>query len=182
MTDSESKAKADTAGALYEFVGGQINRLEHRPNEKAVWRHAFARGLYEGQSSLKAWSLLQRDIPDELLEKYPAGKAEIAAYIALAAYAACGSHKSGISLGEAAGKAGGGMRERFTRVELSADIESLWANLKAPLRIISSKGGSGIDYRLLAKDVFYWQKDSLKAAMYWERNYYRDNKKNKEED
>lgn len=182
MTDSGSKAKADTAGALYEFVGRQIGRLEHRPGEKAAWRHAFAGGLHDGQSSLKAWSLLQRDIPDELLERYPAGKAEMAAYIALAAYAACGSHKSGVSLGEAAGKAGGGMRERFTRVELSADIESLWANLKAPLRIISSKGGPGIDYRLLAKDVYYWQKDSLKTAMYWERNYYGSNKENKEED
>ena len=138
--------------------------------EKAVWRHAFAKGVCD---DTKAWSLLERDIPIEL-----AGKAEIpsyaenAVYMAIAAYAACGSHAGNITLGQAAAALGDNARDRFTRLEKSRSLDELWRNLKGLLRLISSKNGTGLDYSLLAQELTTWQFDSIKAIRKWERDFY----------
>lgn len=180
-TDTKNTAGKETACVLYDFVGKKICELESAPAEKAVWRHAFAKPLFEGQYPIKAWALLQRDIPGELLGKRPAGYAEMAAYITIAAYAACGSHSSGKGLAEAAGKLGSNSRDRFTRLELSGDIDELWGNMKSLLRLIASNKETGIDYRLLAKDIFYWQANRTRTVLYWEKSYYRKDKESKEE-
>ena len=138
--------------------------------EKAVWRHAFAKPVCE---DLKAWSLLERDIPDEL-----AGRSgmpsytENAAYMAISAFAACGSHAQGITLGKAAAALEQNSRDRFTRLEKSRNVDELWRNLKGLLRLITSKKGTGLDYGLLAKELTDWQFDSIKAIRKWERDFY----------
>lgn len=141
--------------------------------EKAVWRHAFGKPVCE---DIKAWSLLIKDIPDELsgIEDSPS-YAENAIYMAISAFAACGAQVDKISLGQAAAKLGDSSRGRFTRLERARTIDDLWNNLKPLLRLICSKKGSGLDYCLLAKELTKWQFDSLSTVRKWERDYYSAN-------
>ena len=157
-----------------EFVSNRINMLaidkSDSKGEKAIWRHAFAKKACE---DMKAWSLLQRDIPDELAGS--AGKpsyVENAAYMAIAAYAACGSNASKVTLGQAAAGLGDNARERFTRLEKARTLDELWIGLKGLLRLISSNKGTGIDYAGLAQELIDWQFDSIQAVRKWERDYY----------
>ena len=175
---SEEK-KPDTAASIYSCVAKGISRLDtdypirQAGSEKPIWRHAFGKEVCE---DIKAWGLLQRDLPEDLSRKcgLPSYE-ENAVYMAVAAYAACGSQKSGVTLGMAA--AGAGARDRLTRLENSSDIDEFWRNLKDILRLITSKKGTGIDYRLLAKDIYFWQIDHVKAAINFERDYYKKGEK-----
>ncbi len=156
------------------FVSGRIRMLSadrsDAKGEKPIWRHAFAKPVCE---DLAAWSLLQRDIPENLAGM--GGRpscTENAAYMALAAFAACGANTEKVSLGQAAASLESNARDRFTRLEKSRTLDELWRNLKSLLTLISSKKGTGVDYGLLAKDLADWQFDSLKTVRKWERDYY----------
>lgn len=138
--------------------------------EKATWRHAFARKVCE---DLKAWSLLVRDMPEDMAAKGGTPSyAENAAYMAISSYAACGAQNEGVTLGEAVASLGETSRDRFTRLERSRTVSELWRNLKPLMRLIGSKKGIGIDYSLLAKDLMRWQSDPIEAIRKWERDYY----------
>ena len=102
---------------------------------------------------------------------------ENAIYMAIAAYAACGSNVENVSLGQAASALGDSSRNRFTRLEKSRSLNELWMNLKSILRLISSKKGTGLDYGLLARDITDWQFDSIRTIRKWERDYYHKNTK-----
>jgi CRISPR type I-E-associated protein CasB/Cse2 len=163
--------------ALYRLSSGQNGNKpskQRAPAERAVWRHAFAKGVCE---DIKAWGLLQRDLPEELKREYglPSYE-EKAVYMAIAAYAACGSHTENVTLGAAAAEIDA--RDRFTRLENSDDIDEFWRNIKDLLRLISSKKGPGVDYKLLAVSIYYWQFDHIKGAIRLERDYYKKGEKN----
>ena len=161
-----------------EFVLSMIRKLSidrsDSKGEKAIWRHAFAKPVCE---DVKAWSLLERDIPDELagtggMPSYM----ENAAYMSIAAFAACGSNKERVSLGQAAAALGVNSRDRFTRLEKSRTLDELWRNLKSLLRLISSNKGPGLDYSILARDIADWQFERIRAIRKWERDYYHNSK------
>lgn len=161
--------------SVRSFVAGQIAYLSSgRPaaaGEKAVWRHAFAGGICD---HVDGWGLLMRDIPEELsgINGTPS-RAEKAAYMALSAYAACGRHTNGISIGQAASALGGTSRTRFMRLEKAKTLDDLWRYLKPVLRPISSGKTNGLDYALLARDLNEWQYDRLAVVRKWEREYCR---------
>lgn len=164
---------------ISSFVSKRIKVLSldqaDAKGEKAVWRHAFAKPVCE---DMKAWSLLERDIPEELTGKTGTPSySENAAYMAIAAYAACGTHAENVSLGQASAALGDNARVRFTRLEKSRTLDELWRNLKGLLRLISSKNGTGLDYGLLAKELTDWQFDSIKVIRKWERDFYYKNSK-----
>ena len=175
---SEEK-KPDTAADIYSCVARGISRLDGDPKksgssirqakaEKPIWRHAFSGDVCE---DIRAWGLLQRNMPEGLRREYgPPSYEENAIFMAMAAYAACGSHADGVSLGKAAAYVDA--RERFTRLENSSDINEFWRNLKDLLRLITSKKGIGVDYRLLAKSIYFWQFDHVREAINLEREYY----------
>lgn len=144
--------------------------------EKAIWRHAFAKSVCE---DLNAWSLLIRDMPEALAGAGgKPSKTEKAAFMAIAAFAACGSNKKNVSLGQAAAALGPTSRDRFTRFEKSRTIEELWRNVKNLLRLISSEKGTGLDYGLLAKELTNWQFNRIETIRKWERDYYTITNKN----
>ena len=161
------------------FVRDKINILtidrSDSKGEKAVWRHAFARNVCE---DMRAWSLLQRDIPTDLAGRggYPSFT-ENAAYMAIAAFAACGSNTKDITLGQAVSALGDSARDRFTRLEKSRTLDEMWRNLKDMLKLISSKRGTGLDYSVLAKELTDWQFDHLRTIRKWERDYYKNSKR-----
>ena len=134
------KEKKVTVGS---FVANRIKMISldksDAKGEAAVWRHAFAKPVCE---DMKAWSLLERDIPQELagFSGKPTEK-ENAAYMAISAFAACGSNTPTVSLGQAVAALGENSRQRFTRLEKSKTINELWMNLKGLLRLVSSKNG-----------------------------------------
>lgn len=166
--DTDGKAKVKS------FVSSKIKILSidksDSKGEKAIWRHAFAKSVCE---DIKAWALLERDIPEEFVGRTcTPSYMENAIYMAIAAYAACGSNVDNISLGQAAAALGENSRGRFTRLEKSHTMDELWMNLKSILRLISSKKGTGLDYGLLAKDLVDWQFDSIRTIRKWERDYY----------
>ena len=157
-----------------EYVLRMIRKLSidksDSKGEKAIWRHAFAKSICE---DVKAWSLLERDIPNELAGTGGTPSyTENAAYMAIAAFAACGSNKEMVSLGQAAAALGDNSRDRFTRLEKSRTLDELWRNMKNLLRLISSNKGTGLDYSLLARDLTDWQFDPIKTVRKWERDYY----------
>ena len=171
--DTEGKTK------IRSFVSSRIKILSINKSdskgEKAIWRHAFAKPVCE---DIKGWSLLERDIPGDLVGKTGTPSyVENAIYMAIAAYAACGSNMENVSLGQAAAALGDSSRNRFTRLEKSRSLNELWMNLKSILRLISSKKGTGLDYGLLARDIADWQYDSIRTIRKWERDYYHKNTK-----
>ena len=171
--DTEKKAEVKS------FVSSRIiilsiNKSDSK-GEKAIWRHAFAKSVCE---DIKAWALLERDIPEELTGKTGTPSyMENGIYMAIAAYAACGSNVDNVSLGQAAAALGESSRDRFTRLEKARSLNELWMHLKSILRLISSKKGTGLDYGLLAKDLVDWQFDSIRTIRKWERDYYHKNTK-----
>ena len=171
--DTEGKTK------IRSYVSSRIKILSidksDLKGEKAIWRHAFAKPVCE---DIKAWSLLERDIPGDFAGKTGTPSyVENAIYMAIAAYAACGSNAENVSLGQAAAALGDSSRDRFTRLEKSRSLNELWMNLKSILRLISSKKGTGLDYGLLARDITDWQFDSIRTIRKWERDYYHKNTK-----
>ena len=164
---SKRRTIRSCVSSMIERLNGESQKAK---SEKAAWRHAFADPIC---GNIKAWGLLQRDMPKDLKREYgDASYEEKAVYMAVAAYAACGAKTDNMTLGSAAAVLGPGHRERFTRLENSPDIDTLWRNLKDILRLISSKNGKGIDYGLLACDLYDWQFNRVTAARNWERNYY----------
>ena len=165
------------------FVAGRIKILSldksDSKEEKAVWRHAFPKAVCE---DIKAWALLERDIPDTLIGKRDLPSySENAAYMSLSAFCACGMNSESISLGRAAAALGDRSRGRFTRLEKSRNLNEFWMNLKCLLRLICSNKGTGIDYGILAKEITDWQFDRIRTVRRWERDYYHsDSKKTKE--
>lgn len=164
---------------VFNFTNYYIRKLSANSGDMAIWRHAFAKGVCE---DIKAWSLLQKDIPSELT-RYSKPEipsyAENAVYMALSAYAACGAHAEGISFGHSAKALGDNARGRFSRLEMSNSIDKMWRNLKDIMRLISSQKGVGIDYGLLAKDLYDWQFDHIPTVRKWESEYYRSDLKKK---
>ncbi len=169
---------ADKKIPVSTFVSSRIAMLSidrsDSKGEKAVWRHAFAKPVCE---DISAWSLLQRDIPEHLAgSNGNPSFTENASYMAIAGFAACGSHTEKVSLGQAVASLGDTSRGRFTRLERSRTLDELWRDLKDLLRLISSKKGTGLDYGLLAKDLTDWQFDAMRTIRKWERDYYANSK------
>lgn len=156
--------------AIWSFVSEMTEHLKNKgwAAEKAVWRHAFASQIC---GDIKAWGLLQRDLPDALKGRgeYPSYE-EKAVYMALSAFAARENNAAGVSLGTFAARLGN-KRDRFTRLENSEDIDILWRNLKDFLRFVNPE--CGIDYAKLACDLYEWQCFGRTGiARRWEREYY----------
>ena len=123
-----------------------------------------------------AWASLMASIPEELMNKgtYGPGLYEKSAYITFMIFADAREHTPGRSIGHAAGQSGSSVcRTRLTRIEDSPDEEVLTANLRTMIKMLA-KNGIGVDYGMLARDIFYilQNKDKrIETMQRWERDY-----------
>ena len=147
------------------------------------------------------WGMLFDDLPEKMLGKYgKPSKEEWAIYDALTLYALHQQGKDpkienvnikGISLGNAACKlvyAQGGTEDdrervsrRFNQLALADDIEDLTYYLRTFIPLLRGEG-IGLDYAMLAEDVFLCQTESGRASvrLRWGQDYYSSNHKEEE--
>lgn len=121
----------------------------------------------------EVWEITLDGLPDLLSGRYYDGAyhpsdSERAVHAALTIYAvqAQGSstspHVIGISLGEAAGKLSASMKgndtikKRFGSIITASDVTELAHHLRGLAQLFRSKGDSGMDYVMLAKDLYLY--------------------------
>lgn len=166
---------------LKRLVLGEVARLSHDTSatrrDLAVLRHGVASEVGE---DIGSWSYLMMLLPKELQgTEGDASYAENAACIALTLYAAGNRrHIPGVGIGQAAAALGENSRGRFFVTEACTDIPHLRVCLRGLIHLIASGKDTGIDYGMLAEDLYEWQFNRIKVVRKWERDYSQKGTKN----
>lgn len=173
-TAPEKKGKMAT---LTAFVKKTINTIDSDTAKGSRMRAAYrlaARQPVCGSSS--AWAELMMTIPEEIANTGHDGPGlyEKSAYICFMTFAESREHIPGRSLGYAAGLSGSSAaRSRLTRIEDASGEEVLAMNIRSLVKMLS-KNGSGVDYGLLARDIFnllQGDEKRVKVMQRWERDF-----------
>ena len=191
-----SKVKDETRKRISKIKSGEDSAIKAR---LAELRHGV--GLMPGEVPA-LWGMIFEELPDDMLGKYgKPSKEEWAIYDAITLYALHQQGRDpktesmnveGISLGKAASKLvykQGGTEDdrervsrRFNQIALAEDVETLTYYLRMFVQILRAEE-IGIDYEMLAQDIYSFQFESGRTAvrLKWGQDYYSKYIDNKEE-
>ena len=181
-----------------QFTLRQITRLEKQRNDsqgRAALAH-LRRGIGHAPGELPLlWGSFLSGLPEELCSSSGTpSHAEWAIYTALTLYALHQQGKTdsmqaeGVSLGNAALRLAGGSDEeqqriwrRLNLVAQADDMQEMSYRLRQLVTLLKTNG-IGLDYALLASDLFEYQYDSSanRVRLRWGQDFFRRN--NNEED
>lgn len=174
-----------------------LEGMKHEGAQKAQLAK-LRRGVGKEPGELpELWGLLFEDVPEELLGRNgrEASPAEWALYQALTHYAL---HRQGsestmqkkdVSLGKAAAQLCESKEDeerilrRFKPLVTAQSREELAGHLRGLVQLLSAKG-IGLDYALLAKHLYLFQREETleSVRLTWGRDFYRELDKYKEKE
>lgn len=185
--------KGKESDALREYVRAKVNRLSDGSSKSGAMLARLRRAVGKRPGSdPETWSEVFSGLPDGLAGRgADPSYGEWAVHSALTLYAVhvqCSdepAHVPGVRFGDAVGQLSAGYggsengnpyQKRMAEAARSADIEVLAWRLRSLIRLLG-RAGIGLDYGMLASDLYWFQFESesihQKVVLAWGRDYAR---------
>ena len=169
-----------TEALILKTTGSMITKLSIETQWSKHMLGLLRNALASGEENPEILGWMFTEIPEEISGRNGyMSRAEKAIYLALCIYASVGKKSISDSSMIQAMKNVGMERTNLVQVELSKDLETIRMPLHMLTQRIASHGGK-FSCAILAQDLYIFQFDKMQVIRKWERDFAKENKKQKE--